>query len=78
MTVNEWENSEFKDAVELFDPSGDNIIPWSEVANFARAFGYNPLDSHVRILLGGGDEDHPASKDRILSFFFNLLLKKII
>ena len=27
----------------------------------ARCFGYNPLDSHVRVLLGGGDEENPAT-----------------
>ena len=52
---------EFKDAFELFDRTGEGIIPYSECAALARCFGYNPLDSHVRVLLGGGDEENPAT-----------------
>ena len=58
----EEEVAEFKDAFELFDKTGTGIIPYSECANLARCFGYDPLDSHVRVLLGGGDEDKPATK----------------
>ena len=58
----EDEIAEFKDAFELFDKTGTGIIPYSECANLARCFGYDPLDSHVRVLLGGGDEDKPATK----------------
>ena len=49
---------EFKDAFELFDRTGEGIIPFSECAALARCFGFNPLDSHVRVLLGGGDEEN--------------------
>ena len=38
------------------------MIPWKEAANVARCFGFNPLDSYVRVLLNGGDEENPASK----------------
>ena len=54
-----------RDALELFDggrSAGDAIIPFNQVANFARSFGWNPLDSTVAVLLGGGDEENPATK----------------
>ena len=57
------EVAEFQDAFELFDKTGEGIIPYFECANLARCFGYDPLDSQVRILLGGGDEDKPATKE---------------
>ena len=56
------EVAEFKDAFELFDKTGTGIIPYSECANLARCFGYDPLESTVRQLLGGGEET-PASKE---------------
>jgi len=52
----------FKDAFELFDTSGKGMIAWNEAANLARCFGYNPLDSFMRVLLNGGDEEKPATK----------------
>ena len=33
---------------QLFDTSGKGMIAWSEAANLARCFGYNPLDSYMR------------------------------
>ena len=57
------EVAEFADAFELFDKTGTGIIPYYECANLARCFGYDPFDSHVRILLGGGNEDKPATKE---------------
>ena len=57
--------SAMRDALELFDggrSAGDAIIPFNQVANFARSFGWNPLDSTVAVLLGGGDEENPATK----------------
>ena len=33
---------------KLFDTSGKGMIAWSEAANLARCFGYNPLDSYMR------------------------------
>ena len=56
------EVAEFKDAFELFDKTGTGIIPYSECANLARCFGYDPLESTVRQLLGGGEET-PATKE---------------
>ena len=38
------------------------LINESFSADLARCFGYDPLDSHVAIILGPGD-DKPASKD---------------
>merc|ERR1711970_1379983 len=35
---------EFKDGFELFDMTGEGIIPWSQCANVARCFGFNPLN----------------------------------
>ena len=65
-----WSKADFyfsamRDALELFDggrSAGDAIIPFNQVANFARSFGWNPLDSTVAVLLGGGDEENPATK----------------
>ena len=36
--------SEFKDAFELFDRTGDGIVAWDQCAPLARCFGYNPSE----------------------------------
>ena len=55
-------NSEFKDAFELFDKTGEGMIQYCECAPLARCFGFNPTDTSVSILLGGGDEDNQPTK----------------
>ena len=49
--------AELKDAFELFDKTGTGIIPYSECANLARCFGYDPLESTVQQLLGATKEE---------------------
>ena len=56
------EVAEFQQDFELFDMRGKGVIPFNQCANLARCYGFDPLDSHVAILLGPGD-DKPASKD---------------
>ena len=51
------EVAEFKDAFELFDATGTGIIPYSECANLARCFGFDPLESTVATLLGASKSD---------------------
>ena len=57
---------EFQDAFELFDTTGDGIIKYSQVADLARCFGYDPLDSEVAILLSG-DPERPIKKSEMES-----------
>jgi len=54
---------EFKDGFELFDMTGEGIIPWSQCANVARCFGFNPLEEQVKLLLAGGDEENMPKKE---------------
>ena len=56
------EVAEFEDAFELFDRSGEGKIRFAQCADLARCFGYDPLDSHVAIILGPGD-DKPVAKE---------------
>ena len=51
------EIAEFKDAFELFDTTGTGIIPYSECANLARCFGFDPLGYDVSNLLGASKSD---------------------
>ena len=39
--------SAFRDAFELFDRSGEGMVEWTECANMARCFGYNPTNKYV-------------------------------
>ena len=61
---------EFQDAFELFDTTGEGIIKYSQVADLARCFGYDPLDSEVAILLSG-DPEHPIKKTEMESKSIN-------
>merc|ERR1719427_1106899 len=54
---------EFKDGFELFDMTGEGIIPWSQCSNVARCFGFNPMEEQVKLLLAGGDEENMPTKD---------------
>merc|ERR1712019_181247 len=45
----------FRDAFELFDRSGEGMVEWTECANMARCFGYNPTNKYVLGLLGGDE-----------------------
>ena len=48
----------FNDAFELFDRSGGKrLVAWTECANLARCFGYNPTNQYVLHLLGGDEID---------------------
>ena len=40
--------SEFKDAFELFDRTGEGIIGYNQCCNVARCFGYNPTEYGVQ------------------------------
>ena len=51
------QNSEFKDAFELFDRTGEGVVKWVECAPLARCFGFNPTDAKVRMLLCGSEEE---------------------
>ena len=57
--------SEFKDAFELFDRTGEGVIAWGECSSLARCFGFNPTDLKVKILLVGSEEeeDQPSAAD---------------
>lgn len=57
--------SEFKDAFELFDRTGEGVIPYNQCSSLARCFGYNPTDTSVKILLGGGDEENMPTKQEM-------------
>ena len=46
--INNYIISEFKDAFELFDRTGEGIIAYDQCANLARCFGYNPSEYTVR------------------------------
>merc|ERR1712157_31032 len=52
------------DAFELFDRSGGKrLVAWTECANLARCFGYNPTNQYVLHLLGGDEiETMPKSQ----------------
>ena len=54
----------FNDAFELFDRSGGKrLVAWTECANLARCFGYNPTNQYVLHLLGGDEiETMPKSQ----------------
>ena len=56
-----WQNIiflAFNDAFELFDRSGGKrLVAWTECANLARCFGYNPTNQYVLHLLGGDEID---------------------
>merc|ERR1719487_983911 len=54
----------FNDAFELFDRSGGKrLVAWTECANLARCFGYNPTNQYVLQLLGGDEiETMPKSQ----------------
>ena len=56
---------EFKDAFELFDRTGEGVIPYNQCSSLARCFGYNPTDTSVKILLGGGDEENMPTKQEM-------------
>ena len=43
--------------------SGEGVVPWHQVSSICRCFGYNPLEGQVRVLLAGGNEDEPATKE---------------
>merc|ERR1711990_1327246 len=61
--ITEEQVDEFKDGFELFDVTGEGIIPWSQCANVARCFGFNPLEEQVKLLLAGGDEENMPKKE---------------
>ena len=56
--------SEFRTVVNLFDRTGEGILAYHQISNFARCFGMNPLEDDVALLLGGGDpENKPTLED---------------
>lgn len=61
---NELNVSEFRTVVNLFDRTGEGILAYHQISNFARCFGMNPLEEDVALLLGGGDpENKPTLED---------------
>ena len=49
----------------MFDRTGEGVIPYNQCSSLARCFGYNPTDTSVKILLGGGDEENMPTKQEM-------------
>ena len=63
----------FKKAFQLFDPSGDGKIPYSQCGNMMRALGQNPTNSEVFKVLGNPKKDEMSVKVLDFEHFLPML-----
>jgi Ca2+-binding EF-hand superfamily protein len=65
------ESSEFKEAFQLFDRTGDGKILYSQCGDVMRALGQNPTNAEVLKVLGNPKSDGEHFKNVVGSWLFS-------
>ena len=54
---------EFKEAFQIFDKDGDGSITTNELGNVMRAFGQNPSEEEINLMIKEVDKDKNGTID---------------
>lgn len=66
---------EFKEAFQIFDKDGDGSITTNELGNVMRAFGQNPSEEEINLMIKEVDKDKNGTID--FREFLGLMVKEL-